>query len=78
MPFSSLRWLRVVLALTLVLVVLTAPALAQQNSDDADQPWLDVPNLEYKKPWLPWLFGAIFIIGCVAIAFKNPHRSHLD
>jgi len=31
-----------------------------------------------KMPWINWGLGVLFIAGCVGLAVKNPHRSHLD
>ena len=70
-------WLRVGVVLALLLAFCAGPALAQ-NDDKADEPWLDVPNLEWKKPWLQWVVGLAFAATCLGLAFKNPHRSHLD
>lgn len=61
--------------LLLFVIVLAQPAIAQ---DDEDVPYVDVPALEFTRPWIQWLFGAGFIIACMLIAFKNPHRTHLD
>ena len=68
---------RLTLALTLVLAIFAAPAFAQQNEDD-DLRWYDVPALEQKRIWIPWVAAFLFTAGCVLIAFKNPHRTHLD
>ena len=65
------------LALTLLLAIFAAPAFAQQNEDD-DLRWYDVPTLEQKRVWIPWVAAFLFAAGCVFIAFKNPHRTHLD
>jgi len=65
------------LALTLLLAIFAAPAFAQQNEDD-DLRWYDVPTLEQKRVWIPWVAAFLFTAGCVLIAFKNPHRTHLD
>lgn len=68
---------RLALALTLLLAIFAAPAFAQQNEDD-DLRWYDVPTLEQKRVWIPWVAAFLFTAGCVLIAFKNPHRTHLD
>ncbi len=70
-------WVRWGVCVALVVMCLAVPALAQQ-SDDADKPWLDVPALEFHKPYIQWIVGTLFVAGCLLVAFKNPHRSHLD
>ena len=75
MDEHGMRWLRVTILVGVVLLVLAAPALAQ---DDEDKPFFDVPALPPEKPWIQWLLGVGFMIGCLGIAFKNPHRTHLD
>ena len=75
MPLRRSVWVRLGLTLAVVLAQFALPARA----DDEDKtPWQDVPALEWQKPWRQWLFGAGFVMICVGIAFKNPHRSHLD
>ncbi len=58
--------------------VLAAPVLAQsKKGEDRPPPW-DVNGLEATRPWIPWAFAFLFAVACAAIAFKNPHRSHMD
>jgi hypothetical protein len=54
-----------------------APAFAQRDNDE-DLRWYDVPALEQKRIWIPWVAAFLFTAGCVIIAFKNAHRGHLD
>lgn len=61
--------------LAVVMLIGTAPALAQS---DAPKPPFDVQGLKHNKVWVPWIFAFLFGAGCIAIAFKNPHRTHLD
>jgi hypothetical protein len=75
------RWLRPVrawLATFLIVFILAAPALAQD--DDEKKPFREpgIRYLEHRKPYVEWLAGSVIIIACLLIAFKNPHRSHLD
>ena len=37
-----------------------------------------VKQLETKRPIPQWGMGALFTVGCLAIAFKNSKRTHLD
>jgi hypothetical protein len=63
-------------SLALVSVVAAPPALAQ---DDDDAPYFDVsPTLAPVSPWKQWVAAGLFAAGVLAIAFKNPHRTHLD
>lgn len=59
----------------ILLVGSAAPVLAQEAKEER---YLDVPHAEFGTPWLQWVVGSLFIILVVGIAFKNPHRSHLD
>ncbi len=68
---------RLALALTLLLAIFAAPAFGQQDKDE-DLRWYDVPALDQKRVWIPWIAAFLFTAGCVLIAFKNPHRTHLD
>ena len=77
MAFRVSTWLRAAVALALLLLLLAPPASAQ-GSDKDEGPWYDVPALPHKKPWLQWVVGTVFAAACLGIAFKNPHRSHLD
>ena len=70
------RWWRFGLLAAFVLLVLVEPSFAQDDEDK--QRWYDVPVLPQKKVWVPWLMAFLFALGCVGLAFKNPHRSHLD
>ena len=70
------KW-RSALALTLLLAMFATPAFAQRDKDE-DLRWYDVPALEQKRIWIPWVTAFLFTAGCMLIAFKNPHRTHLD
>ena len=70
------RWIRVAIAFVLVAMMLIPTAEAQRKDDDT--PFYDVPAIAHEKPYIQWIVGVAFGIGCVLIAFKNPHRSHLD
>jgi hypothetical protein len=61
----------------LALGLLAAPVRAEEP---AERPF-EEPGLSYAKrsaPYIQWATGALFVAACVAAAFKNPHRSHLD
>lgn len=66
-----------ILSLILILGFSAAPAAAQRKKDQGKR-WYDVPALPQKKHWAPWIVAFLFAAGCVLIAFKNPHRTHLD
>lgn len=69
-------WLLCVLT---AMVTVAAPALAQKSSGDEEPlPPFDVPGLSHTKQWVPWVVAFLFTGVTIAIAFKNPHRSHLD
>lgn len=73
------HWFRWLLAPVLVvgLWLTPVPAAAQQSNDEEVQ-WTDVGGLADEYPWIQWLAAAIFATGILFLAFKNPHRSHLD
>jgi hypothetical protein len=52
------------------------PVFAQEE----EKPWVEpgLTMLDAEKPWAQWLMGFFFVVVCAGIAFKNPHRSHLD
>ncbi|MCG3125952.1 MAG: hypothetical protein CHACPFDD_00780 [Phycisphaerae bacterium] len=62
-------------AVLIGLCVLATPALAQ---DDEEKPFFDVPTKPLVKPYAQWGVGVLFVIAILAIAFKNPARTHLD
>jgi hypothetical protein len=57
-----------------MLACFTSPALAKKGDDEKLPPY-DVTGMAHSKVWVPWVFAFLFAAGCVAIAFKNPHRS---
>jgi hypothetical protein len=69
------RWL---LGLVTALAALAPPALAQRSGDEEPQPPFDVQGLSHTRQWVPWVMAFLFAGATIAIAFKNPHRSHLD
>lgn len=69
------RWMRLAVAFALIAMMFVPTAAAQSKKDP---PFYDVPAITHQKPYIQWIVGAAFGIGCVLIAFKNPHRSHLD
>lgn len=71
------RWLRTCAAAAVALWSLAAPAPAQKKGDEVLPPY-DITGLPHEKQWVPWVFAFLFLAGAAAIAFKNPHRTHLD
>jgi hypothetical protein len=77
------RRLRTALAAVVMFVSVAAtPVAVAQNAPETEEEkaakWSDVPQLEHVKPWKQWMAASLFAIGCLAAAFKNPHRTHLD
>ncbi len=68
---------RVLCATLLSLAFFAIPARAEA---DPDLPFTEpgVTYREFQKPYIPWLAGTLIIAACLLVAFKNPHRSHLD
>ena len=74
MRFLSLRRVRASVA-CLVLMLSAAPALAQP---DKEEPFYDVFTKKHVRPMVPWAIGVGFMVACLLVGVKNPHRSHLD
>jgi hypothetical protein len=64
---------RLGLLAVLLLGMLANPALAREEEERL--PPYDVNGMAHGKMWVPWVFAFLFSGGCMAIAFKNPHRS---
>jgi hypothetical protein len=67
---SARRWAVAVWAMA-------ATVLAQPAKPEKLPPF-DVQGMTFSATWVSWIFVAFFIAGSLAIAFKNPRRSHLD
>lgn len=74
----TVRALSKVLVIGLTALAAVAPAAAQPKDDEEKLPPFDVRGLTASKQWLPWVIAFLFVGATVGIAFKNPHRSHLD
>ena len=61
--------------LPVLLLVALAGVPARAAARDARG---DVKKLEQKRPIPQWAMGSLFTVGCLAIAFKNSKRTHLD
>jgi hypothetical protein len=73
MMFASWFWyVRRALVVTAVLVAMTAPL------QGAPPRGKKVVGLEEKGLLVQWGLAALFTGGCLAIAFKNSKRSHLN
>lgn len=73
------RLVRIAAGLVLCLVLLTPPALAQDENEFHD------PAINYKNPndfkakmYIDGLCTTVMVVAVILIATKNPHRSHLD
>jgi len=73
MTFYQSYFFRLGVLVVLLLVTLASPALAKD--DDEKLPPYDVDGMAHGKMWVPWVFAFLFAGGCLALAFKNPHRS---
>lgn len=78
MNFCSRRSLRRLAAAGLVLLLSAAPAFAQAKKGDPQEPPWDVSAMPRERAWVQWVFAFLFVAGVAGLAFKNPHRSHLD
>jgi hypothetical protein len=64
---------RLLLVGVFTLVTFATPAFAQKKGEEPRPPY-DVKGLPHKKMWVPWVIAFLFAAGCLAVAFKNPHR----
>jgi hypothetical protein len=68
------RWGSVALT---VLVLFCVPARAEEQ---AEKPF-EEPGISYvtrRDAYIEWIAGTLIILACLFVAFKNPHRTHLD
>ena len=72
------KWKALGVTALLALGWLGPSAAFAQPKKEMKLPPYDVKGLDTGSVWVPWLFVAAFIGGALAIAFKNPRRSHLD
>lgn len=70
------RLMRVALVTVFTLTCFTSPAFAK-NKEEVLPPY-DVNGLTQSKVWVPWVCAFLFAGGCIAAAFKNPHRSSTE
>jgi hypothetical protein len=78
MKVLSRRSLRRLAAAGLVLLLSAAPASAQNKKGEPLEPPWDVPAMPRERAWVQWVFAFLFVAGVAGLAFKNPHRTHLD
>lgn len=62
----------------LALLFAASPAFGQAKKGDPLEPPWDVAPLPRERAWVQWVFAFLFVAGVAGLAFKNPHRSHLD
>jgi hypothetical protein len=63
--------------LTVVLLVTFASPVMAADKDERPPPY-DVDGLTPGNLWVPWVFAFVFAGGCLAVAFKNPHRTTIE
>ncbi len=63
-----------------VLVSLLAGSPVVRAQDQEEKPYHEpgIIFIEDRKPYIEWIAGTLIILVCLLVAFKNPHRSHLD
>ena len=69
------RWGSVALT---VLVLFCVPARAAE--EPADKPFEEsgISYVTRRETYIEWIAGTLIILACLFVAFKNPHRTHLD
>jgi hypothetical protein len=73
--FRKQTW-RCAAAAILSLAFVAPPALAQD--DEEQPPPYDVTAIKRERQWVPWVAAFLFATAVILVAFKNPHRTHLD
>ena len=73
MKLQRNRLLRLTLVIVFMLGSFTSPALAKKDVENL--PPYDVRGLDHSRIWVPWVFAFLFAASCLAVGFKNPHRS---
>jgi hypothetical protein len=59
------------------LALFAAPALAQEKEEKPfEEP--GIAFLPRSDPYIQWIAGTVIVAACLFVAFKNPHRTHLD
>jgi len=59
------------------LALLAVPVEARAE----DEKPFEEPGIVYlprQEPYIQWLAGGLIVVACLAVAFKNPHRTHFD
>jgi hypothetical protein len=64
----------------LAVVFLALVAVPARAADTPERPFEEpgITFLAYHDPYMEWLAGAVIIVACLIVAFKNPHRTHMD
>lgn len=70
------RWFRYLSAVILAGAMFVTPAPAQDDDGRFEEP--GIMYREAQKPYIQWIAGSILTLAVLLVAFKNPHRSHLD
>jgi len=66
-------------AAVVLAALLAVPARAA--NDDEEEKVFREPGIQYVeegRPYIQWISAVLMAAACLFIAFKNPHRSHLD
>jgi hypothetical protein len=59
------------------LALFATPALAQEKEEKPfEEP--GIAFLPRSDPYIQWIAGTVIVAACLFVAFKNPHRTHLD
>ena len=59
-----------------LLATIASPVMAAEEGERP--PPYDVDGLTPGDLWIPWVFAFVFAGGCLAVAFKNPHRTSTE
>ena len=77
MRFRPSRLARLAIAATTMLSLFAVPAPAQEKEEKPfEEP--GISYLQRRDPYIEWIAGVLIVVACLAVAFKNPHRTHLD
>lgn len=72
------KWARRAVPVVVLLSLGLPRATAQEGEQEKPFQEPGITYRETQKPYIQWAVGTFLILAVLAVAFKNPHRTHLD